>query len=176
MKSAKIRLWETVLFALLGALMFASKQALEFLPNVHMLAMLTVLYTVVFRVKALIPIYVFVLLEGIIAGFSSWWIPYFYLWTVLWGLAMLIPRNLPPVPLSICFMALCAFHGLIYGTLYAPFQALYYGLSFKGMAVWIITGLPWDFVHCVSNLFMGALIYPVYVPFKKAIDKFYKTA
>ncbi|MBR4911027.1 MAG: hypothetical protein IKZ47_06890 [Clostridia bacterium] len=174
MSVKRIQLRETVLFALLGAFMFASKQVLEFLPNVHMLAMLTVLYTLIFRVKALIPVYVFVLLEGIIAGFNPWWIPYLYLWAILWALAMLIPRNIPPVPLSACAMAVCAIHGLFYGTLYAPFQALYFGLTFKGMINWIITGLPWDFIHCISNMLMGALVYPVYLPFKKAIDSFYK--
>ena len=66
---------EAVLFALLGALMLVSKLALEFLPNVHMLAALTIAYTVVFRKKALYPIYVYVLLNGIVTGFSLWWFP-----------------------------------------------------------------------------------------------------
>ncbi|MBR6902326.1 MAG: hypothetical protein IKN39_00345 [Clostridia bacterium] len=173
MTSKKIKLWETVLFALLGAFMFASKQALEFLPNVHMLGMLTVLYTALFRTKALIPIYVFVLLEGIYAGFSIWWIPYFYLWAVLWVATMLIPRNLKPVWQSICYIAVCGLHGFLYGTLYAPFQALAFGLSFKGMIAWIIAGLPYDAIHGVSNLFMGALVLPLYIPLKRVIDKFY---
>ncbi len=174
MRIGKIRLWETVLFALLGALMFASKQVLEFLPNVHMLGMLTVLYTALFRAKALIPIYVFVLLEGIYAGFSIWWIPYFYIWAVLWGAAMLIPRKLNSIILSVCYIAVCGLHGFLYGTLYAPFQALAFGLDFKGMVAWIIAGLPYDMIHGVSNLFMGALVMPLYMPLKKVIDKFYK--
>ena len=173
MINKKIKLWETVLFALLGAFMFASKQVLEFLPNVHMLGMLTVLYAALFRSKALIPIYVFVLLEGIYAGFSIWWIPYIYLWTVLWGAAMLIPRNLKPMLLSVCYIIVCGLHGFLYGTLYAPFQALAFGLDFKGMVAWIIAGLPYDAIHGVSNLFMGALVVPLYIPLKKVIDKFY---
>ena len=173
MKTGKIKLWETVLFALLGTLMFASKQVLEFLPNVHMLGMLTVLYTALFRVKALIPIYIFVLLEGIYAGFSVWWIPYFYIWAILWGAAMLIPRTLKPVILSVCYIAVCGLHGFLYGTLYAPFQAIAFGLNFKGMIAWIIAGLPYDAIHGVSNLFMGSLVVPLYIPLKKVIDKFY---
>ena len=55
--------------------MFATKLALEFLPNVHMLAVLVTAYTVVFRAKALYPIYIYVLIQGIYAGFSLWWIP-----------------------------------------------------------------------------------------------------
>ncbi|MBO4432047.1 MAG: hypothetical protein J5852_00800 [Clostridia bacterium] len=171
--TGKIRLFETVLFALLGAFMFASKLALEFLPNVHMIGMLTVLYTLLFRAKALFPVYVFVFLEGIYAGFNIWWVPYLYIWTILWGAAMLIPENLKPLPRTALLVAVCSLHGFLYGTLYAPFQALAFGLDFKGMIAWIIAGLPYDAIHGVGNLAMGLLIYPLYKPMKKAIDKFY---
>lgn len=174
MKLNKIRLWETVLFALLGALMFASKQVLEFLPNVHMLGMLTVLFTCLFRLKALIPVYVFVLLEGILAGFSIWWIPYLYIWAILVFATMLIPKHLKPIPFSVCLIAVCSLHGFLYGILYSPFQALAFGLSFKGTLAWIAAGIPYDVIHGVSNLFMGMLIYPIYIPTKRVIDKIYK--
>ena len=86
---------ETALFAMFGALMFISKLILEALPNVHMIAMFIVAFTVVYRVKALIPIYVFVFLTGIYGGFNLWWVPYLYIWTVLWAAVMLLPRKLP---------------------------------------------------------------------------------
>ena len=86
---------ETVLFAMLGTLMFTSKILLEILPNIHLLAAFTTVYTVVFRKKALIPIYVYVLLNGLWAGFAMWWIPHTYLWTVLWAVVMLLPQNMP---------------------------------------------------------------------------------
>ena len=59
------------------------------------------------------------------------------------------------------YMVICALHGFLYGTLYAPLQALMFGLSFDGMVAWIIAGLPWDFVHGVSNFFCGMLIMPI---------------
>lgn len=173
MTGGKTRLWEAVLFALLGALMFTSKQILEFLPNVHMLGMLTVLYTCLFRAKALIPVYIFVILEGIYAGFSIWWIPYLYIWAVLWAATMLIPRRLKPPVFAALLVAVCSLHGFLYGTLYAPFQALAFGLDFKGMLAWIVAGLPYDAIHGVSNFAMGLLIYPLYVPMKKTVDRFY---
>ena len=74
-----------ILFALLGALMYVSKWITEALPNIHLLGMFTMVYTLVWRKWALIPIYVFVFLTGLIhAGFSLWWVPYLYLWAVLW--------------------------------------------------------------------------------------------
>lgn len=148
-------------FAMLGALMYASKIIMEVAPNVHLLGAFTIAFTVVYRKKALYPIYVYVLLNGIFCGFATWWIPYLYLWTVLWGATMLLPKKIPEKIRPFIYMLLCAAHGFLFGTLYAPAQALLYGLNFQKMIAWIITGLPWDFVHGVSNFFCGILIVPI---------------
>lgn len=141
--------------------MLVSKLALEFLPNVHMLAALTIAYTVCFRKKALYPIYVYVFLNGLVSGFSLWWIPYLYLWTILWGVTMLLPKNMKPRLAVPVYMAVAGLHGLLFGTMYAPAQAVMFGLDFKGMVAWIIAGLPWDLVHGVSNFFMALLVMPI---------------
>lgn len=148
-------------FAMLGALMYASKMIMEVAPNVHLLGVFTIAFTVVYRKKALYPIYTYVLLNGIFCGFATWWIPYLYLWAVLWGATMLLPKRIPEKIRPLVYMLLCAAHGFLFGTLYAPAQALLYGLSFQKMIAWIISGLPWDFVHGVSNFFCGILIVPV---------------
>lgn len=148
-------------FAMLGALMYASKMIMEVAPNVHLLGVFTIAFTVVYRKKALYPIYTYVLLNGIFCGFATWWIPYLYLWAVLWGATMLLPKRIPEKIRPLVYMLLCAAHGFLFGTLYAPAQALLYGLSFQKMVAWIISGLPWDFVHGVSNFFCGILIVPV---------------
>ena len=147
---------------MLGAIQFLSKQILEFLPNVELISTLTMVYTLVYRSKALIPIYLFVFLEGLLHGFSLWWYPYLYLWLVLWGVTMLLPRRLPvrvQVPL---YMAVCGLFGLAYGSLYAPYQCLVF---LKGdlhrMLLWIAAGLPWDLTHALGNLALGALIVPL---------------
>ena len=147
-------------FAMLGALMYASKMIMEVAPNVHLLGVFTIAFTVVYRKKALYPIYTYVLLNGIFCGFATWWIPYLYLWAVLWGATMLLPKRIPEKLRPLVYMLLCAAHGFLFGTLYAPAQALLYGLSFQKMVAWIISGLPWDFVHGVSNFFCGILIVP----------------
>ena len=58
-------------------------------------------------------------------------------------------------------MILCALHGFLYGVLYAPAQALLFGLDFQGMLAWIAAGLPFDLIHGVGNFFCGALICPI---------------
>lgn len=164
---AKLTAFELVLFSMLGALMFGSKMLMEFLPNVHLLGMFTVTFTLVFRAKALIPIYIYVLLNGVIAGFAPWWIPYLYVWTVLWAMAMLIPRKISSKAAVVVYPLVCAMHGLLFGTLYAPAQALLFGLDFKQTVAWIIAGLPFDAIHCISNLVAGLLIYPLSRVLKK---------
>ena len=80
---------------MLGALMFCSKLLLEWAPNIHLLALFIITFTLVYRAKALVPIYVFVLLTGVYGGFNVWWVPHVYIWLPIWGLAMLLPRRAP---------------------------------------------------------------------------------
>ena len=152
---------ELVPFSLLGAIMFASKIAFEALPNIHPLAMLVISYTVVFRKKALIPIYLFVFITGAIYGFGVWWVPYLYLWLFLWGATMLLPKKMPDKIAVPVYMLFAGLHGLLYGTLYAPFQALAFGLDLNGMVSWIMMGLPFDLIHGVSNFIVGLFTLPV---------------
>ena len=157
----KLTIRETAIFGMLGAVMYASKIIMEFIPNVHLLGVFTVAFTVVYRKKALYPIYTYVILNGVFSGFTAWWVPYLYLWTVLWGAVMLLPKKMPKKIQPVVYMSVCAAHGFLFGTLYAPAQAVIYGLSFKGVVAWIIAGLPWDCIHGVSNFLCGILILPI---------------
>lgn len=141
--------------------MYVSKVIMEVAPNVHLLGVFVIAYTVVYGKKALYPIYIYIFLNGIFSGFATWWIPYLYIWTVLWGVVMLLPKQMPKKIRPLVYMVVCAMHGFLFGTLYAPAQALLYGLSFEGMIAWIIAGLPWDFIHGVSNFICGLLIMPI---------------
>lgn len=157
----KVTTREITVFAMLGALMYVSKFIMELFPNVHLLGVFTIVFTVVYRQKALYPIYIYVLLNGIFCGFAAWWVPYLYVWTVLWGVTMLLPQNMPAKLRPIVYMLVCAAHGFAFGTLYAPAQALMFGLNWKGMLAWIAAGFPWDCIHGISNFFCGILIVPL---------------
>lgn len=159
---------EIVIFAMLGSVMYASKLIMEFAPNIHLIGVFTIAFTVVYRKKALYPIYVYVLLTGFFSGFATWWIPYLYLWTLLWGAVMLLPMDIPKKMRPVIYMLVCAAHGFLYGTLYAPAQALLYGLNFRKMIAWIVAGLPFDCIHGISNFFCGILILPVISTLKLA--------
>lgn len=168
----KIKLFDIVLLAMTGALMFVSKLLMEFLPNIHLIDTFIVALTVVYRGYALLPIYLFVFLTGFLGGFAPWWYAYLYIWTVLWGIVMLIPRKMPSKIAEPVYAATAALHGLLFGTLYAPAQALLFGFNFKQTVAWIIAGLPFDIAHAVGNLCAGLLI----VPIIKVLQKAYKMA
>ncbi len=159
------------MFAMLGALMFCSKIIMEVLPNIHLLGMLTMVYTLVFRVKALKPIYIYVFLNGLFAGFNMWWFPYLYIWTILWGITMLLPQKLPKRIGFWVYPLICGLHGFAFGALYAPAQAILFGLDLNGMLAWIAAGLPFDLLHGVSNLAVGFLILPLSELLKKLVSK-----
>lgn len=157
----KITTREIAVFGIIGALMYASKAAMAFIPNVHLTGVFIVALTVVYRKKALYPIYIYVLLEGLFGGFTLWWVPYLYVWAVLWGVVMLLPKKLPQRLEPLIYMVVCSLHGFLFGTIFAPAQALLFGLDFNGMIAWIIAGLPFDAIHGVSNFFCGLLIVPI---------------
>lgn len=158
----KLRLKDIVLLSLLAALMVAGDLLMEPFPNIHLVGVLIVITTVVYRRYALLSVYVYVLAQGLIGGFSLWWIPYVYVWTFLWGAVMLIPQRLSDKVKHVLYVVACALHGYLFGTLYAPAQAVMFGLDFKGTIAWIISGLPFDMIHGTGNLVLGALlIYPM---------------
>lgn len=153
---------EVVLFGLFPAVIFAAQQVMAVLPNVHLTGMLIALMTLLFRAKALLPLYVYVLFMGVYGGFTPWWVPYLYVWTVLWALFMLIPKKVREHrAAAIVYPILCSLHGFAFGALWSLSQPLLTGLDFKLLPAWILAGLPFDVIHGISNFCFGLLIYPL---------------
>lgn len=161
------KLVDILVFTMLGVIMLLSKLLMEALPNFHLLGTLITAYTIVYRKDALKPIYIFVLLSGIIYGFSAWWFAYLYIWAILWGMVMLLPKNMKPKIAVPVYMIVSGLHGILYGTLYAPAQAVIFGYDFKTMLAWIVAGFPFDIMHCVGNMVLGILILPIATALKK---------
>lgn len=158
---------------MLGCLIFCSKMVMEVLPNIHLVAVLTMVYTIVFRWKALIPLYVYVMLDGLFHGFAMWWYPYLYVWTVLWAVTMLLPKRMPKKAAVIVYPAVCALHGLFFGVLYAPAQALMFGFDFEQTLTWIAAGFAFDITHFFGDLFAGLLILPLSQLLKRLTKNMY---
>ena len=150
-----------------GAAMFVTRVIMAALPNIHLLGMFIMVLTLVFRVKALIPLYLYVFIEGVFAGFDIWWMPYLYIWTILWGVTMLIPQRISKKAAYVVYPIICCLHGLAFGILYAPAQALLFHLNFEKMLAWIVAGFSFDIVHGIGNFLVGMLIVPLSELLKK---------
>ena len=142
--------------------MFTSKLLMEALPNIHLVGMLTMAYTIVYRTKALAPIYVYVALAGLYLGFSpTAWAHNVYIWAILWAATMLLPLKMPRRVACFVYPAVCCLHGLFFGVLSAPVQALFFGLNFEQTLVWIAAGAAFDITHAIGNLVAGLLVLPM---------------
>jgi len=157
--------------------MFITYIALYGVPNVHLLGMLIAAFTLTYRVRALIPVYVYVALYGIFYGAVTM-IPFLYIWLPLWGMFMIAGRFELPVKVKVpLYMILCALHGLSFGILYSPAAVLMFGipLSFNSMLAWIVAGLPFDMYHALGNLAAGILIVPLCELLKKLNRQLFAT-
>ena len=158
---------EMSIFAMLGAMMYCLKLVLEWAPNIHLTALFIIAITVVYRVKALIPIYIFVMLSGLFGGISVWWVPYLYAWTVLWGIVMLLPRKMPKKLAAALYVIVGTLHGLSFGVLCAPSQAFFWGLTFEGTLAWIAQGFYFDLLHAAGNFAACTLALPLITLLKR---------
>lgn len=169
-KKPHLSVREIVLFAMYGTLMYATKVIMAALPNIHLIGMFIMLFTILHRAKALIPIYIYIFLEGLFGGFTLWWIPYLYIWAILWAVTMLLPKNLSDKYAVLIYPLICGAFGIAFGTLFAPAQAVLFNLSFKSMVAWIIAGIPFDITHAISNTLTGLLVLPLSKLMKKLLS------
>jgi len=136
---------ELVLYALLGAVMYAGKMALAFLPNIEPVSLLIILYTLAFGRKALWPLYLYVALEWVTWGVSAWSLNYLYVWLILYALTRLCRNMTAPLHWAV----LAGGFGLCFGLLCAPVYAFIGGWGYA--LSWWISGIPYDLLHCAGN-------------------------
>ncbi len=167
----KLKIREIAVFAMLGAVMFVSKVIMEWLPNIHLLGTLVIAYTITYRAKALFPIYAYVFANGLWEGFKPFdWLPETYLWLILWGITMLLPKNMPPRFAAIVYMIVSALHGLLFDVFYAPAYVLFAGISWERLGMILLVGIPYNILHAVGNFALGTLIIPIATLLRK-LDK-----
>lgn len=78
----KIR--DIALIGILSATMTAGKLALSFIPNVEIVTLLFIVYTIVFGYKKVLLVsLVFTTTEIFIYGFSTWFLVYYMIWPIL---------------------------------------------------------------------------------------------
>lgn len=148
------------LYAICAALAVAAQLALAFLPNIELVSLLFIIYTQRLRLGTLYIIYTFAFAECLIFGFHTWSLTYMYVWTVLFGLFMLIKTDSP-----LTVAAISGVFGLIFGTLCA--MPYFFIMGWNGGIATIIAGLGFDIAHGIGN-FTAALL--LYKPLSRGFD------
>lgn len=155
MKKIDLRLTikDIVLIGVMIATLEAGKFVLSFLPNIEIVSLLIVLYTIIFGKKIFYAVFVFVLVECLVWGFGLWSIMYFYIWPLL-ALISYFFRNQK----SVWFWSIIlAIYGLIFGALCSIVYFFAGGIS--GAISWWIAGIPYDIVHCFGNFSVTLVLY-----------------
>lgn len=160
-----LTIFEVALFGILGALTFAAKVAMAFLPNIEPSSLMIMLFAVTFGWKGLLPTYVYVALEILVYGIGTWNIVYLYIWLILFIAARLMRRATQPLAWAL----LSGVFGLLFGTLCLPSYWAMSGLA--GGLAWVIAGIPYDIAHCVGN-FVIALI--LFMPLRRLLERQYR--
>lgn len=149
----KLKTFDIVLMGFLGAIAYISQLVLSYLPNIEIVSILFLVYTKVYGKRALFSIYIFVILEGLLHGFGSWWFMYLYVWAVLFIIVMIFRKNNSMIVWSIINAAF----GLSFGALCSISWSLMYGIG-SGFA-YFISGIPFDITHCIGNFISALVLY-----------------
>lgn len=169
-KSGKklLNIKDIALIGIMTATLEVVKLALSFLPNIELVTLLIILYTLFFGRKVIYAIYIFVMLEGLLYGFDIWWFVYLYIWPFLAIVTGIFHKQK-----SVWFWSiLSGVYGLCYGALCAiPYLFISNSGTGKGglhvAFTWWIAGIPFDLIHGVSNFILMLVLY---IPLVKVLN------
>ncbi len=152
-----MRIKDIVIIGMLGAVLLAIQVVFAFLPNIELISLLIIIYTLILGRNTVFVIYVFVTLEGLFYGFGLWWINYLYVWMILFIVVRLFKKKSSPV-----FWALiCGLFGIAFGALCA-IPNLFLGGIPSAFAYWVY-GIPFDIAHGISNFILTVVLFkPLY--------------
>ena len=144
---------EIARLALLAALMYGAKMVMAPLPNIEPVSILVIVYVSVLGFKALIPVYIYVLLEIATWGLGPWSFYYLYVWAVL-ALAAWCLRRMES---SLGWAVLSGAFGLCFGALCSLSYWVVGGWSYA--LSWWVSGIPFDILHCLGNFAMALVLF-----------------
>ena len=148
---------DIVICGMFSALLLVLQVALAILPNIELVSLFVIVYTLVFKRKTLVIIYTFALLEGLFYGFGIWWFMYLYVWTILYIIVCAFRKN----DSSVFWAVTGGFFGLIYGALCSIPYLIAGGIG-AGITWWI-RGIPYDILHGVGNFIIILILFrPIY--------------
>ena len=149
----KLTVREMVLFGILGAMTFAAKYVMSFLPNIEPSSLMVMLFAVVFGKKWVYPTYLYVAMEVLFYGINLWTINYLYIWAVL-AVAALLLKDMKS---SLGWAMVSGIFGLLFGVLCGIVDVFIGGFSYA-VTKWV-SGIPFDIAHCIGNFVMALILF-----------------
>lgn len=144
---------EIATLGLLSALLFGAKLAMAPLPNIEPVSLLIIVYVSALGLRALVPVYVYALLEIATWGFGYWSACYLYAWAALALAAWCFRRMESPLG----WAALSGAFGLCFGALCALTYWAAGGWAFA--LSWWLSGIPFDLLHGAGNFAMALALF-----------------
>lgn len=142
-----------VLLGLLTTILFVSQIVFASIPNIEVVSLLIIVYTIFLGKQVFYIIYGFAILEGIFYGFGIWWVMYLYVWSILAVISLCFRRQT-----SIYFWSMISGgFGLVFGFLCSlPYFVA--GGMYAGISYWV-SGIPFDLLHCIGNIVCALVLF-----------------
>lgn len=161
---------DIVLLGLLAAILKASQVVLSFLPNIEIVSVLILIFSI--RLGAKKTVYIAILysvLNILMWGLNISTLGYFFVWT---GYSLVCSMCKKVLHKDINVAIFLGVFGLIFGALFA---IMYLPMGFSTAFSYWINGLLFDLVHCISNFVIGLWTFnPLLAGFDKAMKITYK--
>lgn len=153
---------DIAVIGMMAALLEVVKVALQSIPNVELVTLLIIVFTLYLGPKSLIAVWGFVGMECAVYGLGLWTIMYIYVWPLLVVITCLMRKYKSQWP----FVTLAAMFGLFFGAM-CSIPYFFMGGPATALAWWV-AGIPFDILHGITN-FVGAAI--LFTPLTKALNR-----
>ena len=154
---SRITAKDLCIMGIMVAIIEVCKTFLSVLPNIELTTFWIIMFTLFWGRKVAYVVPAFILLEGCIYGFGTWWIMYLYAWPLLVFVTWLFRKQE-----SVWFWSmLSAMFGFSFGLL-CSLVYFVIGLSqgdvFAGFTWWV-AGIPMDMIHGIGNFVLMLVLY-----------------
>lgn len=143
--------------------MFLGQYIFQFIPNIEVVSLFIIIFSLIYRYKILYSITLFIMLMGIFYGFGLWILGYLIIWPLLCVMTIILSKYLKKNYFILSLFS--ATFSFLFGAFYAiPY--IFVGGASLAFVYWI-SGIVFDIIHMIGNffimLFVGKTLYNIIV-------------
>ena len=155
-----------VIDALLIAILIVLKEALSFIPNIEVVTLLLIIFSMTMKLEDLsIIVFSFATIQNLLYGFNIYSVSYYFAWFIIVFVTYYL-KNILTDEYRVAFIS------LIFGLLFdIPFSIPYFLSGFSAGIAYLLSGLVFSLVHGIGNFIIALILYrPLYKSFKYFVD------